>query len=113
VFYPEEGPNTVEPEVTHGKIGVEPIVEVSHPGEGILLKKPRSKVNNDELPMLRYLFKIPQSVEVRSPKVYERINWVIPSWVTLYELMFKDAIRLSIPKLVRGYVITTRSLQTN
>ena len=56
--YSEEDLATVELEVTQGNIRVKPIVEESHPGEGILLKNPRSKVTNDELTMLRYLFKI-------------------------------------------------------
>ena len=32
--------------------------------EGILLKNSRSKVTKDELTMLSYMFKMPQSVEV-------------------------------------------------
>ena len=33
--------------------------------------------------------------------MHERIDWVVPGWVALYELMFKDGMRLLIPKLIR------------
>ena len=59
VVYFEEDPDKVELEMTQGNIGVELVVEESHPGEGILLKNPRSKVTKDELNMPSYLFKIP------------------------------------------------------
>ena len=36
-----------------------------------------------------------------SPEAYERINWVVPGWVALYELMFKDCMRLPILRLIR------------
>ena len=58
-------------------------------------------MTNDELIMLRYLFKIPQSVEVRALEAHERIDWVVPSWVALYDFAFKEGMRLLIPKLVR------------
>ena len=62
VVYSEEL-DTAEPEVTQGTVRAEPIFK-SYSSEGVLLKNPRSKVNNEELNMLRYLFQIPQSVEV-------------------------------------------------
>ena len=62
VVYSE--PETIEHEVTQGNTGVEPVIEESQPGEGILLENPRFKVTNDELAMLRYFFKIPPSVEI-------------------------------------------------
>ena len=34
---------------------------VSHPGEGILVSNPRSKVAVDELGKIRYLYNIPKS----------------------------------------------------
>ena len=98
-------------------MGVKPIVEKSHPGEGILLKNLRSKVTNDEVKMLRYMYKVPSSVEIRASKAFERIDWVMPGWTTLYELMFKDGIRLLIPKLKRDvcehYEITPSQLMSN
>ena len=54
----------VESEGTQSDTNVEPVVEESHPGGDIILKHPRLKVTNEELNKLRYLFKIPQSVEV-------------------------------------------------
>ena len=41
VVYSKKDLDNVEPEVSQGNVGVEPIEE-SHPGEGILLKKPKS-----------------------------------------------------------------------
>ena len=84
VVYSE--PETIELEVTLGNTKVEPVIE-SCPGEGVLLKNPRSKVTKDEFNKLRYFYKIPQSVEVRAPEAYEKIDWVVPGWVTLYKLM--------------------------
>ena len=49
----------VELKVTKGKVGTEPMIEESYPGEGILLKNLRSKVSSDVVNKLRYLFKIP------------------------------------------------------
>ena len=106
VVYSE--PKTIEPEGTQGNVSTNPVIQESRPSEGFLLKKPSSKVTKDEVKMLRYLYKIPQSVEVQAPEAYERIDWVVPDWVALYELMFKDGMRLLIPKL-----ITMRSLQAN
>ena len=63
VVYLEEDPDNVEPEVSKGYIGIEPIEE-SHLGEGMLLKNPISKVTNEEVKLLRYLYKIPSSVEI-------------------------------------------------
>ena len=51
----------------------------SHPGDGILLMNPRSKVTEDELKKLKYLYKFPKSVEFSAPEAHERVNWVVPS----------------------------------
>ena len=55
---------TIEPEVAQVNVSVEPVLEELHPGERILLKNLGSKVTKDEVNFLRYLYKIPQSVEV-------------------------------------------------
>ena len=47
---------------------------MSHPGEKILLINPRSKVTNNELKQLRYLYKFPRSVEVRALEAHEKVN---------------------------------------
>ena len=73
VVYSED-PNRVEPEGTCGDTDIEPVVEESHPREGILLNNPRIKVTNEELNKLRYLYKIPQSVEVGALEVHERVD---------------------------------------
>ena len=45
----------------------------SYPGEGILLSNPKSKVKEEDLGKLRYLFKIPKSMEIHAPEVYEQV----------------------------------------
>ena len=55
------------------------VSSASHPGEGILVSNPRSKVVVDELRKIRYLYKIPKSVEIRAPKAHEMVNWVVPN----------------------------------
>ena len=50
---------------------------------------------------LRYFYKFPKSVEIQALEAHEHVNWVVPSWVALYELPFQDGMRFPIPKLVR------------
>ena len=92
-------------EPTMGKVspdheGVEPVIE-SQPSEGMLLNNPKSSMSTAEVKLWRYLYKIPPSVEIRVPSAHERVDWVVPSWVVIYELMLKDRMRFSIPKLIR------------
>ena len=68
----------------------------SHQGEGMLLDNPRSSVMEGDLVKLRYIYKIPTSIEVRAQEAHEMVDWVIPSWVALYEILFKDGMRLLI-----------------
>ena len=49
----------------------------------------------------RYLYKIPPSVEIRVLTAHERVDWVVPGWVVIYELMLKDGMWFPIPKLIR------------
>ena len=63
------------------------------------MKNPRSTVTNDEVKLWRYLYRIPSSVEIWVLKAHERIDWVVPSWVTVYELMLKEGMRF--PRLIR------------
>ena len=78
---------------------------------------PRSKLTGDDLGKLRYLYKIPKFVEIRALEAHERVDWVVPDWVALYEIVFRDGMRLSIPKLVRDvldhYEITPGQLMPN
>ena len=66
---------------------------------------------------MRYLYKIPQSVEVRAPEAHERVDLVVPAWVTLYEIVFRDGMRLPILRLVRDvcdhYEIASNQLMPN
>ena len=64
--------------MAQGVVRVNPVGEESHLGEGTMLKNPGSKVTKVEVTLLRYLYKIPQSVQVWAPEAYERINWVMP-----------------------------------
>ena len=49
----------------------------SHPSEGILIKKPRSKIVETDIGRVRYFYKFPQSVEIRALEAYERVGWVV------------------------------------
>ena len=66
----------------------------SHPGEGILLNNSWYSVSEVDLGKLRYWFKIPKSMEIRAPKAHERVDWVMLGWVALYEIPFRDGMRL-------------------
>ncbi|KAL5567410.1 hypothetical protein UlMin_030574 [Ulmus minor] len=89
----------------------------SHPGEGMLLKNPRSNVVTEDIRLWRYLYGIPLSVEIRVPTAHERVDWVVPGWVAIYELMLKDGMRFPIPKLLRDvcdhYEIAPSQLMPN
>ncbi|KAL5569074.1 hypothetical protein UlMin_025649 [Ulmus minor] len=89
----------------------------SHLGEGMLLKNPRSSVATEDIRLWRYLYGIPPSVEIRVPTAHERVDWVVPGWVAIYELMLKDGMRFPIPKLLRDvcdhYEIAPSQLMPN
>ena len=72
----------------------------SHPGVGMLLKNPRSSVKTEDIKLWRYLYGIPLSVEIRVPTMHERVDWAVPGWVAMYELMLKDGMRFPIPRLI-------------
>ena len=67
--------------------------------------------------MWRYLYKIPPCVEIRVPTAHERVDWVVPGWVAIYELMLKDGMRFPISKLIRDvcdqYEIAPSQLMPN
>ncbi|KAL5582334.1 hypothetical protein UlMin_014776 [Ulmus minor] len=89
----------------------------SYPGEGMLLKNPRSSVVTEDIRLWRYLYGIPPSVEVRVPTAHERVDWVVPGWVAIYELMLKDGMRFPIPRLLKDvcdhYEIAPSQLMPN
>ena len=66
--------DVVESEGAHGTDVVEPERLESHPEDGILLKNSRSKVTEDDLKKLRYLYKTPQSVSIHAPKAHKRVD---------------------------------------
>ena len=57
--------------------GAESDVE-SHPGEGMLIKNPKSSVMTEDVKLWRYLYRIPPSVEIRVSSTHERVDWVVP-----------------------------------
>ena len=71
----------------------------SHPGEGMLLKNPRSSVVTEDIKLWRYLYGIPLSVEIRVLTAHEWVDWVVPGWVAIYELMLKEGMGFPIPRL--------------
>ena len=99
-----------------GDEGVEPVIE-SQLGEGMLLNNPKSSVSNAKVRLWRYLYKIPPCVEIRVPATHERVDWVVPGWVAIYELMLKDGMRFPIPKLIKDvcdhYEISPSQLMPN
>ena len=94
-IYSEETPNIAETEMLEVEFDVG-----SHPGEGMLLKNPRSSVKTEDIKLWRYLYRKPSSVEIRVPTEHERVDWVVPGWVAVYELMLKDGMRFPIPRLI-------------
>ena len=89
----------------------------SHLGEGMLIKNSRSGVVSEDVRLWRYLYRVPPSVEIRVPSPHERVDWVVPRWVAVYELMLKDGMRFPIPRLIRDvcnhYEIAPSQLMPN
>ena len=83
-----------------GDEGVEPVIK-SQPGEGMLINNPKSNVSSAEVRLWRYLYKIPPCVEIRVPAAHERVDWVVPGWVAIYELMLKDG-EVAHPQIDQG-----------
>ena len=63
------------------------------------------------------MYRIPLSVEIRVPTTHEIVDWVVPDWVAMYELMLKDGMRFPISRLIRDvcdhYEITPNQLMPN
>ena len=55
------------------KVG-ENVSSVKHLGEGILLMNQSLKVIGNDLGKLRYLYKIPKSIEFCAPEVHKRVD---------------------------------------
>ena len=112
VVYSKEVPEVATTEVLEAESDVG-----SHPGEGMLLKNPRSSVATEDIRLWRYLYGIPPSVEIRVPTAHERVDWVVPGWVAIYELMLKEGMRFPISKLMRDvcdhYEIVPSQLMPN
>ena len=47
---------------------------LNHPGEGILINNPCSKIKEADLGKIRYLYKIPKLVEIIAPKDHKRVD---------------------------------------
>ena len=89
----------------------------SYPGEGMLIKNPKSSVVTEDVRLWRYLYRIPPSVEIHVSSPHERVDWVVPCWVAVYELMLKDGMRFPIPRLIKDicdhYEIAPSQLMSN
>ena len=59
---------------------------------------PSSSIKEGGIFRLRYLHKIPDSIVIRSPSPYERVDCDFPGWVSLYELPFEKCLRFPFPK---------------
>ncbi|KAL5550064.1 hypothetical protein UlMin_000240 [Ulmus minor] len=63
------------------------------------------------------MYRIPQSVEIRVPSHHERVDWVVPGWTAVYELMLRDGMRFPFPRLIRDvcdhYEIAPSQLMPN
>jgi Putative gypsy type transposon len=89
----------------------------SHPREGMLLRNPKSGIVPEDVMLWRYMYRIPPNVEIRVPSHHERVDWVVPGWTAVYELMLKDGMRFPIPRLIRDvcdhYEIAPSQLMPN
>ena len=51
------------------------------------------------------------------PTTHERVDWVVPGWVAIYELILKDGMRFPILRLVKDvcnhYEIAPSQLMSN
>ena len=92
----EETPDIAETEVLEAESDAG-----SHPGEGMLLKNPRLSVKTEDIKLWRYMYRVPLSVGIWVPTTHERVDWVVPGWVAVYELMLKDGMRFPIPRLIK------------
>ncbi|KAK0592474.1 hypothetical protein LWI29_019771 [Acer saccharum] len=72
---------------------------------GILKDSPASVITEDMLPGICAMYGIPNDVELRAPKEYERADWDIPGWTCLYEYTFRLGFRFPIPQLVRRMLV--------
>ena len=56
-------------------------------------------------------------MKIHAPEAHERVDWVVLGLVALYEIVFRDGMRLPIPKLVRDvcdhYEIAPSQLMSN
>ena len=67
--YSEEAPGNAETEMLEIESDAK-----SYPGEGMLLKNPRSSVKTEDIKLWRYLYGIPLSVEIKVSTAHERVD---------------------------------------
>ncbi|KAK0605206.1 hypothetical protein LWI29_024170 [Acer saccharum] len=82
-----------------------PSTSLSIDARGILKDSLASVITEDMLPGIRAMYGIPNDVELRAPKEYERADWDIPGWTCLYEYTFRLGFRFPIPQLVRRMLV--------
>ncbi|KAL5827110.1 hypothetical protein ACOSQ4_018907 [Xanthoceras sorbifolium] len=66
-----------------------------------LAVNPALKLTEFDLLRIRFQYGIPESVELRLPMFFERLDWDIPSWTCFYELPFLQGLRFPVPLLSR------------
>ena len=64
---------------------------------GVLEESPSSLVSDDNLCLLREIYGIHSSVELRAPKEFEKADWDIPEWTCFYEYTLRLGFRFPIP----------------
>ncbi|KAK2659615.1 hypothetical protein Ddye_006148 [Dipteronia dyeriana] len=83
------------------------IVEPSTSGRslGILSDSSTSVLANVDLAIIRAIYRIPNSVKLRIPKMNERADWDIPGWMCFYEYIFRLGFRFPILSLARHMLV--------
>ena len=65
----------------------------------ILNNNPQSRVSEQMLRVMKIVYRIPKSIEVRVPNSGDRVDFKILGWTGFYERPLEDGFRFPIPKL--------------
>lgn len=66
----------------------------------ILPRNPSSWMTEMSLRQMKIHYRFPCSIEVRLASSSERIDFVVPGWIGLYERPFVEGLRFPLPRLV-------------
>ena len=72
--------------------------DVSTPSD-IPIDNPRSSLVQSDVVRVMYRYNFPGYVKVRVPMSYERIDWKVPDYFSMYELPFRTRLRFPFPRL--------------